>query len=208
MTEPKVQALEQAKEEREAHGEGKARSGLPYCPIAQDTCYVGYIKGVGKFYQQTGIDTHSNIGFAKAYPDKTSLTAADFLKTGYRPSLTGMASGYCGCSVTMEWNTAVGVRPILIQLFLHLNEIEHTRINIRHPQTKGAVERLNQTVQRSSIRSPSAKSSIVQSKRSRPISTSLLSFSAHYSWFTSNVTSSHFRASSIRLKISVLMPEP
>jgi hypothetical protein len=33
------------------------------------------------------------------------------------------------------------------QLFLHLNEIEHTRIKVRHPQTNGAVERLNQTIQ-------------------------------------------------------------
>ena len=32
-------------------------------------------------------------------------------------------------------------------MFLHLNDIEHTRIKVRHPQTNGAVERLNQTVQ-------------------------------------------------------------
>jgi transposase InsO family protein len=32
-------------------------------------------------------------------------------------------------------------------LFLHLNDLEHTRIRVRHPQTNGAVERLNQAVQ-------------------------------------------------------------
>jgi len=33
------------------------------------------------------------------------------------------------------------------ELFLHLNDIEHTRIKVRHPQTNGAVEKLNQTIQ-------------------------------------------------------------
>ena len=33
------------------------------------------------------------------------------------------------------------------QLFLHLNEIEHSRTKARHPQTNGAAERLNQIIQ-------------------------------------------------------------
>ncbi len=33
------------------------------------------------------------------------------------------------------------------ELFLHLNDIEHTRTKVRHPQTNGAVERLHQTIQ-------------------------------------------------------------
>ena len=32
------------------------------------------------------------------------------------------------------------------ELYLHLNDIEHTRIRVRRPQTNGSVERLNQTV--------------------------------------------------------------
>lgn len=33
------------------------------------------------------------------------------------------------------------------ELFLHLNDIEHTRTKVCHPQTIGAVERLHQTIQ-------------------------------------------------------------
>ena len=145
LTESQVQALEQAKEEKEAHGE--VESPHPGFLVAQDTYYVGYIKGVGKIYQQTGLDTHSNVGFAKVYPDRTALAAADFLNDRVLPFfdeqgirvlrvLSDNGSEYCGRRDEHTY-----------QLFLQLNEIEHTRIKVRHPQTNGAVERLNQTIQ-------------------------------------------------------------
>lgn len=145
LTESQVQALEQAKEEKEAHGE--VESPHPGFLVAQDTCYIGYIKGVGKIYQQTGIDTHSNVGFAKVYRDRTALTAADFLNDRVLPFfdeqgigvlriLSDNGSEYCGRRDDHAY-----------QLFLQLNEIEHTRIKVRHPQTNGSVERLNQTIQ-------------------------------------------------------------
>jgi transposase InsO family protein len=145
LTESQVQALENAKEEREAHGE--IESPHPAFLVAQDTLYVGYIKGVGKLYEQTAIDTHSNVGFAKLYPDKTALTASDLLNDRVLPFfdehwmkvlriLTDNGREYCGRTENHAY-----------QLFLHLNEIEHTRIRVRHPQTNGAVERLNQTIQ-------------------------------------------------------------
>lgn len=40
-----VRALEAAKEEEEAHGE--IESHHPGYLVAQDTCYLGYIKGIG-----------------------------------------------------------------------------------------------------------------------------------------------------------------
>ena len=83
LTESQVEALENAKEREEAHGE--IESPHPGFLFAQDTCYIGYIKGIGKLYQQTGIDTHSNIGFAKVYTEKTALTAADFLNDRVLP---------------------------------------------------------------------------------------------------------------------------
>ncbi len=145
LTESQVQALEDARQEKEAHGE--VESPHPGFLLTQDTYYIGYIKGVGKIYQQTGIDTHSNMGFAKIYQDKTSLTAADFLNDKVLPLfdeqgirvlrvLSDNGPEYCGRRETHAY-----------QLFLHLNDIEHTRIRVRHPQTNGAVERLNQTIQ-------------------------------------------------------------
>jgi len=145
LTESQVQALEQAKEGKEGYGE--VESPHPGFLVAQDTCYIGYIKGVGKLYQQTGIDTHSNVGFAKVYTEKTSITAADFLNDRVLPFfddqgigvlriLTDNGPEYCGRPETHPY-----------ELFLHLNSMEHTRIKVRHSQTNGSVERLNQTIE-------------------------------------------------------------
>ena len=74
LTEAQVVALEKAKADKEAHGEFE--SECPgYCG-AQDTFYVGTLKGVGQIYQQTFIDTYSKLGFAKLYDRKTPVTAA------------------------------------------------------------------------------------------------------------------------------------
>jgi len=145
LTESQVQALEDAKQEKEAYGE--MESPHPGFLVAQDTYYVGYIKGVGKIFQQTSIDTHSNVGFAKLYLEKTALTAADFLNDKILPyfdehnisvlrMLTDNGMEYCG---------RYEMHPY--KLFLHLNDIEHTRTKVRKPQTNGAVERLNQTIE-------------------------------------------------------------
>src|ERR1700716_2625916 len=75
LTESQLAALEKAQADKEAHGEfDTACPG--YCG-AQDTFYVGNLKGVGRVYQQTFIDTYAKIGFAKLYDRKTPITAAD-----------------------------------------------------------------------------------------------------------------------------------
>ena len=145
LTESQVKALEEQKEEKQAHGEIETHhSGFLF---AQDTYYVGYIKGIGKIYQQTGIDTFSNLGFAKLYLDKTQTVAADFLNSKVLPVfdehnisilrvLTDRGTEYCGRPETHHY-----------QLYLHLNDIVHTKTKARHPQTNGACEKLNQTIQ-------------------------------------------------------------
>ena len=63
LTESQLAALEKAKADKEAHGEfDTACPG--YCG-AQDTFYVGNLKGVGRVYQQTFIDTYAKVGFAR-----------------------------------------------------------------------------------------------------------------------------------------------
>ncbi len=146
LTESQVHALEIAKEDKELEC-GEIETHHPGFMLGQDTYYVGYIKGVGKIYQQTGIDTYSNVGFAKLYTDKTATAAADFLNDKVLPffdhysisllrTLTDRGREYCGNEQNHHY-----------QLFMYLNDIEHTKTRVRRPQSNGCTERLNQTIQ-------------------------------------------------------------
>ena len=93
LTEAQVIALEKAKSEKEAHGEFE--SECPgYCG-AQDTFYVGNMKGVGRIYQQTFIDTYAKVAFAKLYDRKTPITAADLLNDRVVPFYDSHAVKLC-----------------------------------------------------------------------------------------------------------------
>lgn len=73
LTEAQVVALEKKRAEQEASGE-EIETHHPGFLVAQDTFYVGHLKGVGRIYQQTVIDTYSAVAFAKLYPTKTPIT--------------------------------------------------------------------------------------------------------------------------------------
>jgi transposase InsO family protein len=83
LTESQLAALEKAKGDKEAHGEFESECH-GYCG-AQDTFYVGTLKGVGRIYQQTFIDTYSKVALGKLYDRKIPLTAADILNDRVLP---------------------------------------------------------------------------------------------------------------------------
>src|SRR6476646_1107122 len=90
LTEAQVAALEKAKLDKEAHGEFE--SECPgYC-VAQDTFYVGTLKGVGRVYQQTAIDTYSKVAFAKLYDRNLAIENIDHTRTKARSPQT---NGIC-----------------------------------------------------------------------------------------------------------------
>jgi transposase InsO family protein len=144
LTEAQLVAMEKAKADQEAHGEFE--SECPgYCG-AQDTFYVGTLKGVGRIYQQTFIDTYAKVGFAKVYDRRTPLTAADLLNDRVVPFfdeheiplcrvLTDRGTEYCGAADRHEY-----------ELYLALEDIDHTRTKAKSPQTNGICERFNKTV--------------------------------------------------------------
>ena len=145
LTEDQVRALERAKQEKEAHGEIETEH--PGYLGAQDTYFVGTIKGVGRIYQQTFIDTYSKVALAKLYDRKHAITAADMLNDRVLPLfeehgvpllriLTDRGSEYCGNRESHEF-----------ELYLDLENIEHTRTKARSPQTNGICERFHQTIQ-------------------------------------------------------------
>ena len=144
LTEAQVAALERAKLDKEACGEFE--SECPgYCG-AQDTLYVGTLKGVGRIYQQTFIDTYTKVGFAKLYDRKTPITAADLLNDRVVPFfdqhdielcrvLTDRGTEFCGTPQAHEY-----------ELYLAVEDIDHSRTKARSPQTNGTVERFHKTM--------------------------------------------------------------
>ena len=73
LTEAQVSALEKKQDDDVAHGE--IETAHPGYLGSQDTFYVGTIKGVGRIYQQTFVDTYSKWAAAKLYTTKTPITA-------------------------------------------------------------------------------------------------------------------------------------
>ena len=59
LTEKQVQALERKKDHEESLGEIETHH--PGYLGSQDTFYVGHIKGIGRIYQQTFVDTYSKV---------------------------------------------------------------------------------------------------------------------------------------------------
>jgi len=145
LTEDQLKALERAREEKAAHGEIETEH--PGYLGRQDTYYIGNIKGVGRIYQQTFIDTYCKVALVKLYDRKNALTAADMLNDRVLPFyeehnipllriLTDRGSEYCGNREHHEY-----------ALYLDLENIEHTRTKVKSPQTNGICERFHQTIQ-------------------------------------------------------------
>jgi transposase InsO family protein len=113
---------------------------------AQDTFYVGSLKGVGRIYQQTFINTYSRVVFVKLYDRKNALVAADLLNDRVAPFfeeheiplhriLTDRGTEFCGNRENHEY-----------QLYLAVENIDHTKTKARSPQTNGICERFQRTI--------------------------------------------------------------
>lgn len=144
LTEAQVQALEKKKHDDEVCGE--IETAHPGYLGSQDTFYVGTLKGVGRVYQQTFVDTYSKVAFAKLYITKTPITAADLLNDKVLPFfaerelpmlriLTDRGTEYCGKADQHDY-----------QLYLAVNDIEHTKTKVKSPQTNGICERFHRTI--------------------------------------------------------------
>ena len=144
LTEAQVQALERKKQDDEASGEIEtAHAGYLG---SQDTFYVGTIKGVGRIYQQTFVDTYAKVAFAKLYTTKTPITAADLLNDRVLPFfedhelpilriLTDRGTEFCGVVERHDY-----------ELYLAVNDIEHSKTKTQSPQTNGICERFHKTI--------------------------------------------------------------
>lgn len=144
LTESQVVALEKKKEDDIACGE--IETAHPGYLGSQDTFYVGNLKGVGRIYQQTFVDTYSKVAHCKLYTTKTPITSADILNDKVLPFyqehdlpmlriLTDRGTEYCGKVENHDY-----------ELYLAINDIEHTKTKARSPQTNGICERFHKTI--------------------------------------------------------------
>jgi Integrase core domain/Winged helix-turn helix len=145
LNDAQIAALEKAKNKREACGE--IETAHPGYLGSQDTYYVGNIKGIGRIYQQTFVDTYSRVAICKLYTEKTAITAADHLNDKVIPFfasqgidllriLTDRGSEYCG-----------KVENHAYQLYLGIENIDHSKTKAYSPQTNGICERFHKTMQ-------------------------------------------------------------
>jgi transposase InsO family protein len=134
-------------EKRAEESPWRNRNGAPRYLVAQDTYYVDTIKGVGLIYQQTVIDTYGRAAFAKLYISKHAITSAHvlndrvipFIKQHEIPILripTDRASEFNGLPENHEY-----------QLNIRLENIDHSKTKVRHPQSNGICERIHRTLQ-------------------------------------------------------------
>lgn len=144
LTESQVVALERKKLDDEVAGE--IETAHPGYLGSQDTFYVGTLKGVGRVYQQTFVDTYSKVAAAKLYTTKTPITAADLLNDRVLPVfdehelpmlriLTDRGTEYCGRVEHHDY-----------ELYLAVNNIDHTKTKAKSPQTNGICERFHKTI--------------------------------------------------------------
>ncbi len=144
LTDDQIAALERKKHDDEACGE--IETAHPGYLGSQDTFYVGNLKGVGRIYQQTYVDTYSKVAHCKLYTTKTPITAADLLNDKVLPFyesqqlpvlriLTDRGTEYCGKVEHHDY-----------QLYLAINDIDHTKTKAMSPQTNGICERFHKTI--------------------------------------------------------------
>lgn len=143
LTDSQIAALERKASDDEAYGE--IETAHPGYLGSQDSFYVGSRKGVGRIYQQTFVDTYSKVTHSKLYVTKTPITAADlngrvlpFYESQGLPMLrilTDRGTKFCGKVEQHDY-----------QLYLAINDIEHTKTKAMSPQTNGICERLHKTI--------------------------------------------------------------
>ena len=144
LSDDQVAALERKQQDDVACGEIETEH--PGYLGSQDTFYVGNLKGVGRIYQQTYVDTYSKIAHCKLYTTRTPITSADLLNDKVLPFyeqnglpvlriLTDRGTEFCGRVDHHDY-----------QLYLAVNDIDHTKTKAMSPQTNGICERFHKTI--------------------------------------------------------------
>lgn len=125
----------------------KVKSHYTGYMLSVDTFYVCRLKGIGRIYQFTAIDTYCSFGLAYLYTDKSVKSSVDFIS---RTVDIFKAMGITieriltdnGKEYTTHWDTGYH----LFEEYLGSKNIKHRYTKVRHPWTNGFVERFQRTI--------------------------------------------------------------
>ncbi len=121
------------------------KTNYPGHIVGMDVFYVGCLKGIGRIYQYTGIDTFASFGWAKLYSDKTALAACDFMMHT-RNNSHGVPISSVLTDNGLEFTTHHKSKNHSFERLLKVLDVKHRLTKVRHPWTNGACERLNRTI--------------------------------------------------------------
>lgn len=107
---------------------------------------MGTIKGVGRIYQQTFVDTCTKWATAKLYTTKTPITGADLLNDRVLPFFSSLKMGLIRILTDKGTEYCGKIEQHDYELYLGVNGIEHTKTKARHPQTNGICECFYKTI--------------------------------------------------------------
>jgi len=113
--------------------------------VGMDVFYVGTLKGIGRIFQFTAIDTYSSYAWAKLYTDKSAVSACDFMMHVYNTSLDIPIQSVLTDN-GLEFTTHHPSKNHSFERLLQELKINHRLTKVRHPWTNGACERLNRTL--------------------------------------------------------------
>lgn len=113
--------------------------------IGMDVFYVGTLKGTGRIFQLTAIDTFSSYAWAKLYTDKSAVSACDFIMHVHNNNLDVPIQSVLTDN-GLEFTTHHTSKNHSFERLVQELNIKHRLTKVRHPWTNGACERLNRTL--------------------------------------------------------------
>ena len=113
--------------------------------IGMDVFYVGTLKGIGRIFQFTAIDTYSSYAWAKLYTDKSALSSCDFMMLVSNTSMDVTINSVLTDN-GKEFTTHHPSKNHSFERLLSALVVRHRLTKVRHPWTNGACERLNRTI--------------------------------------------------------------
>ena len=134
--------LERAREKAKTRS---LKTDYPGHIAGMDVFYVGTLKGVGRIFQITAIDTYSSYAWTKLYTDKTAKSACDFMMHVYNNAQDIPIKSVLTDN-GLEFTTHHKSKNHSFERLLAELKIKHRLTKVRHPWTNGACERLQRTI--------------------------------------------------------------